>query len=201
MTTFPEFLRSRLQQSGFATEDVLSCWLPLARQVIATHAAGQVAPLDGVQRLIVQQDRLTYEQSAELSRRSQFRRLNRILRRAAAGVDVIGERRLVHDTEDGFDERLSAVTSDGGDDGDPLDAGIRPEHLPGYRCWEHALDHHDPASDVYCLGLLLVSLACGLDLTREDDFLRFVEHRRNLFRINADLHPVLARSVVLMTEL
>lgn len=200
MTTFLPFLRDRLQQSGFATEDVLACWLPLARQVIATHAAGNVAPLDGVQRLHVQQDVLTYAQSEELARRSQLRRLNGILRQGTGGVDVIGERRLVHDSDEGLDdERVLETSPDNQFEQHADDA--RPVHLPGYHCWEHSIEHHDPATDVYCLGLILVSLACGLDLTAADDFGRFVEHRRNLFRINADLHPVLARSVVLMTEL
>lgn len=204
MITFLEFLRGRLQQSGFATEDVLASFLPLVRRVIATHEAGNVAPLESVERLLVTADStgativLTYEEHEELAQRMRFRRLNRILRQHDLAVDVIGRRTVVHDTDEGLQQHtLDVSTAPADDDGPDPEAA----HRIGYRCWEHEIGHHDPASDVYTLGLILVSLACGLDLTREDDFRRFVEHRRNLFRINRDLHPVLARSIVLMTEL
>ena len=40
----------------------------------------------------------------------------------------------------------------------------RPTWLRGYVCWEHLVEHHDPLTDVYSLGLILASLACSLDL-------------------------------------
>ncbi|MCA9051620.1 MAG: DUF4011 domain-containing protein, partial [Planctomycetaceae bacterium] len=75
------------------------------------------------------------------------------------------------------------------------------KYVPGYVCWEHLIGHHDPVTDTFSLGLLLASLACGIDLTDSDEHSSFVTHRRNLFRINPQVHPVIARSVVVMTEL
>ncbi len=77
----------------------------------------------------------------------------------------------------------------------------RPVYLPGYVCWEHELQHHDPLTDVYSLGLILASLACGLNLNEPDDLESFVGHRRNLFALNSTLHPVLAQIILQMTEL
>ena len=74
-------------------------------------------------------------------------------------------------------------------------------YIRGYVCWEHLIGHHDPTTDVFSLGLILASLACGLNLADENDHQRFVTNRRNLFRVNPQLHPVLARTISVMTEL
>lgn len=195
MTTFLEFLRSRLSENGFATEDVLVCFLPLLRRVIQTHESENVAPLDLVGHLRLKDGGLSYDLEQELAQRRNFRAINRALHRQTGGVDVVGRSTIVHDI--GNPDRVVESAEE------PLeDAEVgQPQHLPGYACWEHQAGHHDPTSDVYSLGLILVSLACGLDLTREDDFRSFVKERRNLFNLNPDLHPVLARTIVLMTEL
>ncbi|MCP3692203.1 MAG: DUF4011 domain-containing protein, partial [Planctomycetaceae bacterium] len=68
---------------------------------------------------------------------------------------------------------------------------------------------------MYSLGMLLASLACGLDFTNPADLEAFVEHRNNLFALDAErmtsgtdggskwpqLHPVVARAIHRMTEL
>ncbi len=66
----------------------------------------------------------------------------------------------------------------------------RPVFLPGYQGWEHAIGHHDPVTDIFSLGLLLASLACGLDFTCREDLELFVTRRENLFAVNERLHPV-----------
>ena len=49
-----EFLQQRFAAGGFTTEVALVSFLPLLRQVLETHAAGQVAPLDGLAALKVE---------------------------------------------------------------------------------------------------------------------------------------------------
>ncbi len=44
-------------------------------------------------------------------------------------------------------------------------------------------------------------MACGLDLNDPQDLLAFVQCRRNLFELNPNLHPVLAKAIARMTEL
>ena len=77
----------------------------------------------------------------------------------------------------------------------------RPVYLPGYVTWEHQLGHHDPLTDIFSLGMILASLACGLDLADPEQLRTFVGHRRNLFAIHSGLHPVLAQAIVRMTEI
>ena len=52
-TEFPfiKFLEAGVAKGGFETDDVLSALLSLMKQVLAAHAAGMVAPLDGIQDL------------------------------------------------------------------------------------------------------------------------------------------------------
>ncbi|MEZ6133232.1 MAG: AAA domain-containing protein [Planctomycetaceae bacterium] len=195
MSKFHSFLRNQIQHGGFSTEDVLVSFLPLMRQVIQTHADGRVAPLEGLQSLQVEAACVWYAEGDETDLRRNDRAVRQLLQTVRTGIDVVGEHRVVFDTSDGILEHRDLSTVGIGDDFD------RPIYLPGYVCWEHRVDHHDPATDVFSLGLILASLACGLDLSDPDDHDRFVQHRRNLFRLNPALHPVLARAIVVMTEL
>ena len=50
---FLKFLQAGLAKRGFETDDVLVALLPLMKQVLAAHEAGLVAPLIGIQDLVV----------------------------------------------------------------------------------------------------------------------------------------------------
>src|ERR1051325_8866885 len=77
----------------------------------------------------------------------------------------------------------------------------KPVFLPGYRSWEHAIGHHDELTDIFSLGMLLASLACGLDFTDAEELELFTVNRTNLFGVNRRLNPVIASVIVQMTEL
>lgn len=194
MAAFLEFLRARLAAGGFSTEDVLASFLPLARQVAGAHAAGKVAPLEGVEALQVEGSRIWFHESAlraPLQAAAEVQRLDR----PAGAVEVLSEARRTLDVDGGGDraENLQLGARDA--------APTRPVYVPGYVCWEHLCGHHDPVTDVFSLGLVLASLSCGLDLAEPKDLERFAAHRRNLFRLQPRLHPVVAKAVVKMTEL
>ena len=194
MTSFHEFLRQQ-KSNGFTTEDVLVSFLPLMRQVIETHESGFVAPLDGIEKLHVDGVRILYAEASQQPLRRNLRAIKALLNDRAGAIDVIRERQLTMDVHDGVEQDIDLQVSD-------VPGNVeRPVYLPGYLCWEHQLDHHDPATDIFCLGLILASLACSLDFTEPAEHTLFVTSRRNLFQINPALHPVLARSIVLMTEL
>ncbi len=194
MTSFHEFLRSRLAGGGFSTGDVLASFLPLARQVVDAHATGRVAPLDGVSALHVEGSRIWFHDDA-LERPSGAPAELRRLDRPAGTVEVLSDRRRTLDVERAG-ERVANLEVGGRDE--PL---TRPVYLAGYACWEHVVGHHDPVTDVFSLGQVLASLACGLDLAEPADLEAFVSHRRNLFALRPGLHPVLAKAIVKMTEL
>jgi hypothetical protein len=195
MIGFHEYLRQRLDTGGFTTEDALACFLPLARQTAAAHQAGLVAPLHGIGDLHVENGRLWFEEARRQQPRLQMQLLRQIERPATSAVEVVGEFHLSADVERG---EQTVVSLNVGKRGEAI---TRPVYLSGYVCWEHEIGHHDPLTDVFSLGLILASLLYGLDLSDSEDLTAFVEHRANLFDLNPNLHPVLAKAVVRMTEL
>jgi hypothetical protein len=192
MTAFHDFLRGRLAAGGFSTEDALASFLPLARQVVQAHAAEKVAPLDGVAALQVEGVRIWFHESTAripTHNPSKVQALDKPL----AGVEVLSEQKRTIDLGSG--ERKVANLLIGTRDQELS----RPVYLPGYVCWEQQLGHHDSVSDVHCLGLVLASLCCGLDLNEPEDLEAFVTHRKNLFKLSSGLHPVVAKAIVKMT--
>jgi predicted DNA-binding WGR domain protein len=193
MTTFHDFLRDRIEHGGFTTEDVLASFLPLVRQVIETHEAGLCAPLEGIGALQVDEGRIWFADASRCERRNNLARLRRLSKPEAKGVEVLKRANVVHDIDTGLDEPAPSPGAD--------HELQRPDWIRGYVCWEHRLEHHDPLTDVFSVGLILVSLACSLDLTEPEDHKKFVANRNNLFAITPALHPVLAKTIRAMTEL
>ncbi len=196
MSDFAIFLTQGLERGGFETEDVLAAMLPLMREVRAIHESGLVAPLRGLSAIRVREDRaLGLASSIGVAPERNERRVRALLKPESRGLEVVGE----SSRETDLDSFAESVTN--------LDVGsgnaeiTRPVFLPGYTNWEHALGHHDALTDVHSLGLLLASLACGLDFGDEEDLALFVNSRRNLFELAGRLHPVLAAVIIEMTEL
>lgn len=195
MTEFAKFLSDRLEASAFSTEDVLSSFLPLAREVLDAHAAGYVAPLRGIDDLHVDGVRIWFEESNRQSPQSQDAAIRRLDHHADGAVEVVTETRRTTNTDEEPGTLVNLAI------GNPETTPSRPVYLPGYCAWEHRLGHHDPLTDTFSLGMILASLACGLDFRQSDDLERFVSARRNLFGIAPGLHPVLAQTIVQMTAL
>ncbi len=189
MITFQKFLRHRLEAGGFPTEDALACFLPLLRQTAAAHQAGLVAPLQGTNDLHVENGMLWFADSRRQPPRLSTQLVRQLEQPAGKAVEVVGEFHLSADVEGGEETVVSLQIGKRGE------AVIRPVYLPGYVCWEHEVGHHDPLTDVFSLGLILASLLCGIDLDEPEDLMAFVRHRANVFDLNPNLHPVLAKAV------
>ncbi len=151
---FADFFRSR---GGFTTEDALATLIPLFRQVLETHAAGRVAPLEGIGDLWVDEYRAYFEVSRSRAPRLADDKLRSVESRIGA-FDVVGRSIQTTYADAGEETHENLLVAK------PGDAIDRPMYLPGYVSWEHRLGHHDALSDIYVLGLLLASVACGVDL-------------------------------------
>ncbi|HUY32443.1 MAG TPA: AAA domain-containing protein [Pirellulales bacterium] len=195
MSTFEEFFRQRQTAGGFSTEDTLAAFLPLVRQTIAAHAAGDVAPLAGLAEVHVDDGRLWFEEAHVTAATNNLAVVRKFEQPAVRAVEILTESRRTTDLDEGREQIVDLRI---GRRGEEL---TRPVYLPGYVGWEHEIGHHDPLTDVFSLGLVLASLACGLDLNVPEELESFVAHRGNLFELNRTLHPVLARAVARMTEL
>ena len=195
MSTFEEFFHERQTAGGFSTEDTLAALLPLLRQTIAAHGAGGVAPLAGLAELRVDEGRIWFEEARVAPATNNLDVVRKFEQPAIRALDVLAESRRTTDLDLGREQIVDLRI---GRRGEEL---TKPVYLPGYIGWEHEIGHHDPLTDVFSLGLLLASLACGLDLNVPEELESFVAHRGNLFELNRTLHPVLARAIARMTEL
>ncbi len=193
---FLKFLESGVAKGGFETDDVLAALLPLMKQVLAVHAAGQVAPLNGIQDLMIaEQGHLAFDPAKAVAPERNSSKVEALQSPASRAVEVVAESRRTADIDAGSlmiaDLQVDAA---GG-------AISKPVFMPDYRSWEAALGHHDELTDVFLLGQLLASVACGLDFTDAGELEVFTLNRANLFGVNRRLNPVVASVIVQMTEL
>ncbi len=179
---------------GFQSDDTLTAVLPLFRRVAAWHEDQKVAPLDGLEALIVDEAGALRCDGTHVPPSSNLARVEGLQRPVASALHVIGKARVTSDDQAGTEYTNLEVTD--------WEAELKnPAYVTGYRTWEKLAGHHDASTDIFSLGQLLASLALGLDFTDSNDLGTFAAHRTNLFAINARLHPVLAAVIVEMTEL
>lgn len=194
MISFDEFLDSRLSSGGFSTEDVLVSFLPLARRVVQVHAAGNVAPLKTVGHLHADALILGFSDRDIHPPQLNLEKVER-LDRPRGALEIVSEINRHMDVRHGTAAIVDMQL------GEKNREPSGPVYVAGYYCWEHLVEHHDPLTDIFSLGLILASIACSLNLNNTADLTEFVTHRRNLFRIMPGLHPVLSKAIIRMTEL
>jgi hypothetical protein len=85
-------LHQRLAAGGFSTEDALSSFLPLLRQVAGAHRAGLVAPLAGTSDLHVQGVQIWLEEACLKAPVLQAAKVRQLEKQAPRGVDVVSRR-------------------------------------------------------------------------------------------------------------
>src|SRR5215471_13831448 len=95
---FLKFLESGVARGGFETDDALAALLPLMKQTLAAHKAGFVAPLDGIQELVLtEQGFLAFPPGKERSAQKNSGQVEAIQTPATHGVEVVGESRRTTD--------------------------------------------------------------------------------------------------------
>ncbi len=193
---FLTFLANGIERGGFETDDVLAAVLPLMRQTLATHEQGKVAPLDGCALLSANvENQLGFDPTNICGPRKNSGRVDQLQISHSHAVEVMGTASHTADLDAG------SLTVDNLDVADANAEITKPVFLPGYTSWEHAINHHDELTDIFSLGMILASVACGLDFTERNDLEDFANRRSNLFSLNERLNPVVAAVIVQMTEL
>ena len=193
---FLRFLHDGVARGGFETDDTLATLLPLMKQTLDTHEAGLVAPLDGINDLLVTVEGfLKFAPEKAVSPAKNISRIDELQAPVSRVVEVVAFRGLTSDVDRATLTEISLDVA-------TAEATIgKPVYMPGYRSWEHAIGHHDALTDVFSLGMLLASISCGLDFTDLAELAEFTTNRANLFRLNPRLHPIVASVIVQMTEL
>ena len=192
----PTTLAQRVAQGlALPTEDLLHAMVPLMRAVARLHALERVADLGG--DTVIDPGDGVLELANPNGRRPSYdeARLRAMQPSAGSALRIVGEYRVATDIDTGSNvEDLRAL-------GDGEEAALKPAYLTGYRAWEQSIGHHDELADIFVIGLILASLACGLDLNDEEDVARFSGTQTNLFRLNGALNPVIAALITEMTAL
>jgi len=193
---FLKFLDAGVEKGGFETDDALATMLPVMKQVQAVHQAGLVAPLNGIKHLtLTEQGHLTFAADQAIPHKKNMSKVEALQLPVSGAIEVVAESRRTTDIDESShtisDSRVATSEAD----------LTKPVYLPDYRSWEHAVGHHDELTDIFSLGMLLASIACGLDFTDGRELELFSVNRRNLFAVNRRLNPVVASVIVQMTEL
>ena len=180
-------------QGGLPTDDVLKAFVPLAKQVLQSHVDGFVAPLEGLANLKLDHGRIFYLAADQQANRRQDFAISRAESRTETTIEVTDSVRDQTFTVESRLESTQVAKSDESIEG--------PVYMNGYVCWEHLLEHHDPLSDVFCLGQILASLSCGIDFRDHDEVQKFASARNNLFAIHSTLNPIVAQTIYRTTQL
>jgi hypothetical protein len=191
---FFDVLREWQAAKSIGTDDLIPAVLPLFEQVRRQHEQGNVAPLNGIDKLKLHDGRELWFNAAEgWTARFITDAIRRIEQTQSTGIDVTGE----IDVYEANDQRLVGNRSIA-QRGQVAD---RPLYHLDYTSWEMVAGHHDALSDIFALGMILGSLATRFDFTKREDLQQFLLVRRNIHASNPRIHPVVSRLVAHMTEL
>ena len=143
-----------VSQGGLGNDALLAAVLPLFHATAEVHERGLVAPLRGLDRITVdEQTRLGFDPGSRVqaaaapgtrSQPAEGHRADRG-RGGRASPDRDGSRR---ERRPGPDHRSSSRCPR---------RSPRPCYVPGWQSWEHVVGHHDPLTDIFSLGQLLVA--------------------------------------------
>jgi superfamily I DNA and/or RNA helicase/predicted DNA-binding WGR domain protein len=194
--SFLQFLRQGIENGGFGADDALAAILPLMRQVAEVHENGLVAPLAGVHDLKLNEQGIpVFDLAKAKPPEKNLSRIEQLQRPLSQAVEIIGQMQRTSDLDAGTHTVVNLGVAE------DAESIKKPVYIPHYKTWEHAVGHHDELTDIFSLGMILASFACGLDFTDAGDLELFADHRNNLFGLNSRLNPVVATVIVELTEL
>jgi len=195
MSKLEDYIANQVDETFLSTDDVVHAVLPLLKQIIQTHDNDKVAPLEGLQLLNIEQAGIWYAVKDELEIKQEKSKIRIIDPVNTSAFNVVSEASVTHNIGQNTDDYTNHLIIERG-------AGFNtPVYLPGYLTWEQEFEHHDPLCDIFVVGLIIASLSCNLNLNNVDDLKLFVENRSNLFNINNNLDPIIAKAIVQTTEL
>ncbi|MET9275314.1 AAA domain-containing protein [Kribbella sp. NPDC003557] len=184
-----------VSQGGLGNDALLAAVLPLFHETAAVHERGLVAPLRGLDRIVVdEQNRLGFAPEDAGRPKPATREIDVRQGKRPSAVEVVAQRQADYDLGESGGRETTVVP-------EPVpDAITAPTLVAGWQSWEHVVGHHDQLTDIFSLGQLLLALGCGLDLSRTADVATLIDARGNLYRLDPDLHPVIVSVAAQMAE-
>ncbi len=195
--TYKEFLEDCFSHGDYATDDVIAFVLPLFEEVISFHEAALVAPFEREPALVITNRHIDIDENFAHAPLNALQKVNALFEKIrSANFNITGNIKLDVDVNTGMQSRedlhVHLLVNE------PLQ---HPAYVPGYSCYEIMLGNHDALTDIFCLGLILGSMALSLDLYDEHDLEAFVATRANPVFHNSRIHPAIGALIKEMTEL
>ncbi|NRP88468.1 RecBCD enzyme subunit RecD [Ensifer adhaerens] len=176
-------------------DDLVHAMLGMMQQVADLHAHGRVAQITLDTVLELEDGQLALANANGIAPSDNLNVIHEVQPQISSALKLVGNYRITQDEERGTKvDDLSVL------DGDEI-AVSGPVYITRLRNWEMELGHHDEITDVFQLGMVMASLACGIDPVKFDDVERFSFNRNNLFSIAPRLHPIIASLILEATEL
>jgi DNA polymerase III delta prime subunit len=194
---FRQFLETAFDKGEYANDDVIAFVMPLFKEVLGFHEDKKVGPFEKEEALFITESCLDIDENFAHNAVAAKDKLATLFEKERSQFfDIVGHVQINSDVEEGtvkVEDRHIHLDSN-----EPLSG---PAFLRGYNCFEILLGHHDEQTDIFCMGLVLGSMALGLDLYDEEDLKLFVAHRRNSTLFNQRIHPAISSLIAEMTEL
>lgn len=193
---FADFLKTAFNRGTYTTDDVIAFVLPLFEAVQQLHEQHMVAPFENPACLFVEQNYLDINEALAHTPTLNTTALNKLLEKNRSDqFEIVSRERLETDVDNGgYNIGSGALNFDGEDFEVPV-------YIRGYSCYEIVCGHHDALTDIFCLGLVLGSMAMGLNLYNEEEVGTLAANRRNPVRYNSRIHPTIAGLITDMTAL
>ncbi len=192
--TFDDLLAAFRAAMPVGSDDLVGAIRALLEEVRDLHDAGQVAALDRVDLIGLADGRELRLGQCPQSPPVTNEAVRRTIERPRSDAVVITR-------EIGVADRDGQRTAWNRSIAEPGQQPDKPLFYRNYGSWERAIGHHDALTDIFHLGLIMASLATGLDFRDSAQFATFVQNRSNLLRLNPRLHPVLARAIADATDI
>ncbi len=194
---FHQFLETAFDNGNYATDDVIAFVMPLFEEVLSFHEAGLVGAFENEKALFITDNRLDIDESfshTPSAANSKIATLFAIFK--STHFDVVGKTQMEANVDEGSYKVKNLNVHFNSNE-----TLQYPAFIKGYNCFETSVGHHDAQTDIFCLGLVLGSIALGLDLYEEEDVNYFAEYRSNPVQFNNRIHPTISTLITEMTEL
>ena len=123
-----EFLKSAIEQGGFQTDDIVSSFVPLLKQVANLHEKGLVAPLDNILSIKVSNRILWFENASSSKPRLNTSNIERLQAAySSSAFSISGQQEIELEADGDLKETENKQ---------------RPRHLAGYKSWEIEYCNH-----------------------------------------------------------
>lgn len=196
-TTFQQYLQSAFLSGPLSTDEVIEFILPLFEEVKSFHDNNLVASFERPDTVFITNHRLDIDENFAHAPVINTEELQKLLDYQRIHGYTITERILV---DEDYSQGKSTVVNlqVQHNRNEPL---THPVYFPGYTCYEMKAGHHDPQTDIFCLGLILGSVVMGLNLYDPEQLNQFALSRNQPAGLNERMHATICGLITEMTEL